>query len=150
MACWIYEGILLFGVAFFCAFLFSVLTRTQNALQNRHSLQFVLFLIIGIYFIWFWTRGQTLAMKTWHLRITDVHGNNISHSRAAIRYLISWVWFLPSLAAGFVFNLSVTETALLSAGWVLVWALASLLHPNRQFWHDELAGTKLIFHKPKG
>jgi hypothetical protein len=27
---------------------------------------------------------------------------------------------------------------------VALWALASRLHPQRQFWHDALAGTRLI------
>ncbi|MDR1969056.1 MAG: RDD family protein, partial [Burkholderiaceae bacterium] len=29
-------------------------------------------------------------------------------------------------------------------GWIALWALASLLQPQRQFWHDIWAGTRLI------
>jgi hypothetical protein len=33
-------------------------------------------------------------------------------------------------------------------GWVAVWALLSRLHPQRQFWHDALAGTRLVSAGP--
>jgi len=32
-------------------------------------------------------------------------------------------------------------------GWVAIWALLSRLHPQRQFWHDALAGTRLVHHE---
>jgi len=64
MACWTYEGILLFGVVFLAGYLFGTLSQTRNAMDNRHPLQAFLFLIFGIYFAWFWSKGQTLAMKT--------------------------------------------------------------------------------------
>ena len=33
-----------------------------------------MFVVLGIYFVWFWSRGQTLAMKTWHIRLVDAQG----------------------------------------------------------------------------
>ncbi|NBW79414.1 MAG: RDD family protein, partial [Betaproteobacteria bacterium] len=50
MACWFYEGILLFGVVFIADYLFSALTQTRHALDNRWGQQAFLFLILGIYF----------------------------------------------------------------------------------------------------
>ena len=38
----------------------------------------------------------------------------------------------------------------LMAGWVAVWALLSRFHPERQFWHDVWAGTRLIDVQPDG
>ena len=61
MACWLYEGMLLFGVVFISGYLFGALSQTRHALNNRHALQAFLFVIFGIYFTWFWARGQTLA-----------------------------------------------------------------------------------------
>jgi hypothetical protein len=29
-------------------------------------------------------------------------------------------------------------------GWVAFWGLLSRLHPQRQFWHDAWAGTRLV------
>jgi hypothetical protein len=31
--------------------------------------------------------------------------------------------------------------------WVLIWALLSRFHPQRQFWHDAWAGTRLVSAK---
>ena len=98
MACWLYEGMLLFGVVFITGYLFSALSQTRHALDHRHGLQAFVFLILGIYFTWFGTKGQTLAMKTWDLRVTDRQGRPLSQRRALLRYALSWLWFLPPLA----------------------------------------------------
>lgn len=144
MACWLYEGMLLFGVVFIAGYLFSALSQTRNAMDNRHALQAFLFVIFGIYFTWFWARGQTLAMKTWDIAIVDQTGQAISQPRAFARYLASWVWVLPPLAVSAWHDLPGGETAVLWIGWVIVWALLSRFHPQRQFWHDALAGTRLV------
>ncbi|MDH4376144.1 MAG: RDD family protein, partial [Ramlibacter sp.] len=96
------------------------------------------------YFAWFWSRGQTLAMKTWDLRIVDRQGRPVTQARALVRYLLSWVWFLPPLTALAPYRLSGAEVALLIVGWVMVWAILSRFHPQGQFWHDALAGTRLV------
>jgi uncharacterized RDD family membrane protein YckC len=144
MACWLYEGMLLFGVVFIAGYLFSTLSQTRNALDNRHLQQAFLFVVLGIYFTWFWAKGQTLAMKTWHIRLVDRFGHPVTQARALWRYVLSWLWFLPALAASAVFQLSGAESAVLLIGWVAIWAILSRFHPQRQFWHDALAGTRLI------
>ena len=48
MACWLYEGMLLFGVVFITGYLFSTLSQTRHALDNRHGLQAFVFLVFGI------------------------------------------------------------------------------------------------------
>lgn len=145
MACWLYEGVLLFGVVFIAGYLFGALSQTRNALDNRHLLQTFLFIVFGIYFTWFWAKsGQTLAMKTWNIRVVDRHGRPLSQLRALGRYLLSWLWFLPPLAVVAPFRLPSAESAVILVGWILVWALASRFHPARQFWHDALAGTRLV------
>ncbi len=148
MACWLYEGMLMFGVVFIAAYLFSTLSQTRNAMDNRHALQAFLFVVFGIYFTWFWAKGQTLAMKTWHIRIVGRDGRAISQQRALARYALSWLWFLPPLAAIAPFQLPAGESAVIVLGWIAFWALLSRLHPQRQFWHDALAGTLLV-HQPQ-
>lgn len=144
MACWLYEGMLLFGVVFIAAYLFGTLSQTRNALDNRHALQGFLFVVFGIYFVWLWSKGQTLAMKTWHIRVVDRHGRPLTQARALLRYVLSWLWFVPSLAGIAPFKLTAAESAVLILGWIAIWAVLSRFHPQRQFWHDALAGTRLV------
>ena len=149
MACWLYEGMLLFGVVFIAGYLFSTLTQTRHALDNRHAQQAFLFIVFGIYFTWFWSHGgQTLAMKTWHIRVVDRHGAPITQARGLLRYVLSWLWLLPPLAAGGISNLPAGELTVITIGWVLVWALLARFHPQRQFLHDAMAGTRLVHHQP--
>jgi len=144
MACWLYEGLLMVGVIFIAGYLFSALSQTRNAMDNRHALQAFLFIIFGIYFVWLWSKGQTLAMKTWGIRLVDVAGKPLTQARALLRYVLSWVWFLPVLAVLSPLRLPTAQSVVILLAWVAVWAMLSRLHPQRQFWHDALAGTRLI------
>lgn len=144
MACWLYEGLLLFGVVFIAGYLFGTLSQTRNALDNRNALQLFVFVVFGIYFTWFWSKGQTLAMKTWDIRLVNAVGKPVSQYRALLRYLLSWMWLLPPLAAVSPFKVSAGESAVVVLGWVAVWAVLSRFHPQRQFWHDAWAGTRLV------
>jgi uncharacterized RDD family membrane protein YckC len=144
MACWLYEGLLMFGVVFIAGYLFSTLSQTRHALDNRHALQGFLFIVFGIYFTWFWAKGHTLAMKTWHIRVVDAQGQALTQTRALRRYVFSWLWFLPPLLGAAPFGLSAGEITVLLFGWVAIWAILSRFHPLGQFWHDALAGTRLV------
>jgi uncharacterized RDD family membrane protein YckC len=144
MACWLYEGILICGVIFIAGYLFGTLSQTRNPMENRHALQAFVFVVCGIYFVWFWAKGQTLAMKTWHITVLDLSGKPLSQKRALLRYLLCWLWFVPALAATAPFQMSGAESVVIVLGWVAVWAILSYFHPQRQFWHDALAGTQLV------
>ena len=81
------------------------------------------FLLLLVYFVWFWLNGgQTLAMKTWKLRLINAEGGRIRPAQAVLRYLAAWFSFG-------LFGLGV------------VWAF---LDPERQFLHDRIAGTRII------
>ena len=43
MACWLYEGTLMFGVVVLPGLVFGIATNTRHALDNRHALQALLF-----------------------------------------------------------------------------------------------------------
>ena len=134
----------MFAVVFIAGYLFGTLSQTRNALDNRNALQAFVFIVSGIYFVWFWSKGQTLAMKTWHIRVVDMQGGAITQRRALLRYALSWLWFLPPLAVSWLLNLPAYEGAALTLGWVAIWAILARFHPQRQFWHDAWAGTRLI------
>jgi uncharacterized RDD family membrane protein YckC len=140
----------MFGVVFIAGYLFGTLSQTRNALDNRHALQAFLFVVFGIYFTWFWAKGQTLAMKTWHIRVVDTAGLPVTQGRALARYVLSWLWFLPPLLAVAPFSLPAGEITVIVLGWVAVWALSSRLHPQQQFWHDAWAGTRLVDSQSSG
>ena len=134
----------MFGVVFISGYLFGTLSQTRNALDNRHALQAFLFIVFGIYFVWFWSKGQTLAMKTWNIRVVAASGSPLTQLRALLRYALSWVWLLPPLALAAFVGMSGAETAVVSIGWVAIWATLARFHPERQFWHDVWAGTRLV------
>lgn len=139
----------MFAVVFVAGWLFSTLGQMRHAMDERRLLlQAFLFVVFGIYFGWFWSRGQTLAMKTWNIRLVTVQGQRVSQWRSIARYLLSWIWFIPPLAAVAPFHLRGGEVAVIVLGWVAVWALLSRFHPQRQFWHDTWAGTRLIHSLP--
>lgn len=105
-----------------------LLPQTLYAMYAHHSappwaVQLHFMAVLATYFIGFWHMGQTLAMKTWKIRLIDASsGKPVSLSRAATRHLLAWISFLL-------------------AGLGLLWAL---LDRENQFLHDRLGGTRLI------
>jgi len=144
MACWLYEGMLLFAVALVAALVFSVATQMRHALQNREWLTGFIAVVLGVYCAWFWSKGQTLPMRTWRIAIVDRHGRRLTQARALLRYVYCSIWVLPPLVVAQSGRFMKWEVAVLAAGWVAVWALLSRFHPQRQFWHDAWAGTRLV------
>ena len=111
--------------------IYSVSTNQTHGLHGRQGMQAVLFLTLALYFIWFWTHGgQTLAMRSWQLRLVFSNGQTLTLRQAPDPFLLSWVWFVPALGAAW---LAGWHQSKLLYGTMLVWAgmyaLLSLLHP---------------------
>ena len=147
-ACMMYEGVLLFGVVFLAGYLFDTLTQSRHALTLRHARQAFLFLAIGVYFVLCWRKnGQTLPMKTWHIRLVEAGSGRVPGiSRLVARYLLAWP--LPLAGAAAVWGLS-AATGWRSADMLVVVApftnfLWTWFDRNGQFLHDRLAGTRLV------
>lgn len=87
-------------------------------------LQLHLLMVLLAYFVWFWRHGgQTLAMKTWRIRLENaLTADTVTLPQALLRFALCW----PSL---------------LFFGAGLVWAV---FDREQQFLHDRLAGTRLI------
>ena len=150
LAAMLYEAVVLFGVLMVSGLLFSTLTNQRNALQGRVELQVFLFGMLGLYFAWFWVHsGQTVAMKTWHVRLVRQDGRPLSWPNAVARYALSWLWFLPALgvAAALHLHTSSAYTLTMLAGVILYAALTQVL-PDRQFLHDRLCKTRLVTWRP--
>lgn len=150
MAAFLYEGVLLFGVLAVVALAYGIAMHQTSGIQHRTGLIAVCFFVLGVYFIGLWTRaGQTLAMKTWHLRLLTDRGLPVGPRRALARYLASYVWFLPPLALAGALQLPSAGAIFgLLAGWIVLYALSARLHPRRQFWHDALCDTAIVAYAP--
>ena len=151
----VYEAILLFGVVFISAYLFSALTRFKGdpASMLYYGFQFTVFCAVGLYFVFCWRKsGQTLPMKTWRFRLVDGTGHRPSRSRCWARYSLAWIGPLASLVAykaivilagygmarfSIATAFAVLPLSLLNFGWAIV-------DRDRQFLHDRLAGTRLV------
>ncbi len=117
----LYEALLLLAVLFFVAFIF--LALTQAIKTPKIVFQLYLLLAVASYFIWFWTHGgETLAMKTWRIRLVTTNGSTLNLWQALRRF------GLASLSLGLF-------------GFGIIWAL---LDKDRQFWHDRMGRTRLI------
>ncbi|WP_085315077.1 RDD family protein [Derxia lacustris] len=143
----LYEGCLLFGVTFLAGYLFITLSQSRWPMPPERLLAFrlYLFFVVGLYFVWFWRRGgQTLAMKTWRIRLVGADGGAVALLPALLRYLLLWTPMLPAAAALVALPAqpllalpALLGTVLLQWGWALV-------DRERQFLHDRLLGTRLV------
>ena len=150
MAAFMYEGVLLFGVLAVAGTVYGVAVHQTSGIEKRTGLMAVCFVVLGLYFIGLWTRGgQTLPMKTWHLRLLTDSGLPLTPRRALARYLASWIWFVPPLALAGALHLPNAWAIFgLVGGWIVLYALSALLHPSRQFWHDWLCDTAIVTARP--
>jgi uncharacterized RDD family membrane protein YckC len=150
MAAFAYEGVLLFGIVFATGLVYAVSVRQTSGIEHRPGLMAVCFLALGLYFVGLWWRsGQTLALKTWHLRIVAATGAPLTPRQALARYIACWVWVLPPLAVATLLGKHSLALDLgLPVAWIFVYATASLLHPRRQFWHDAACGTAIVNAPP--
>ncbi|MDE2429519.1 MAG: RDD family protein [Burkholderiales bacterium] len=141
----VYEAMLLFGIVFVFGSIFDILTQSRSALTLRHARQFWLFIVIGAYFVFCWSRsGQTLAMQTWRIKAVDLDGGRLPVIKAIVRYCLSWMWFLPAAALDFQFGLKEWNMVIALTLGIAAWAYTAKMDKNGQFLHDRLAKTRLI------
>lgn len=118
----VYESLLVAALVFIATFPWLAFVGDSSAGLRRHLLQLYVLAVVGAYFIWFWTRrGQTLAMKTWRIRLVADDGGRVELPRAALRFAFALIG-AAALGAGFF------------------WAF---LDRDGQFLHDRLARTRL-------
>lgn len=117
-----YDALLLIALLFLAGFVVVGFLPRVDAGLPRLVFQGYLLLVSGLYLTWSWHRGgQTLAMKTWRIRLVDETGGPVGYGRAWLRYGLACLG-LACFGLGFF------------------WALWDR---DRQFLHDHLAGTRL-------
>ena len=123
LACAVYDVLLLAAVVVIATFPFLAVVGDASHGARRHLLQAYVLAVAGAYFVAFWTRGgQTLAMKTWGIRLVGPGTQPPGVALALKRYLL----VMASLAI---------------AGLGFLWAFVDR---DEQFLHDRLAGTRLV------
>jgi uncharacterized RDD family membrane protein YckC len=117
-----YEAVLLFAIVFFAAYLFIAISG-QSPTGHLRTIFFVYLLCVsGAYLVFCWVRsGQTLAQKTWGIKVTAVDGSLLDLRAALLRYVLA----LISVGSGIG----------------ILWAT---FDRDRQFLHDRLCGSRIV------
>ncbi|MEV4781295.1 RDD family protein [Burkholderia sp. LMU1-1-1.1] len=141
----VYECLLGFAVLFLPFLIFEMITGASHAPLVEHMRQALAFIVLGVYFVHQWSRdGQTLAMKTWRLKLVRPGHAHVSARAAAVRYLLSWMWVLPALVVSLALDLHRWHALGAVGAGILLWSLTAFLDKDRQFLHDKLSGTRLV------
>lgn len=123
IAAMIYELLLVTAVLFVASLPFLYLVGNAESGWRHFAFQLYLIGVLFAYFSAFWMRsGQTLAMKTWRIRLVDLNGGRLTLKQSALRFVLALIGLLLA-GAGF---------------W---WAL---FDRDRQFLHDRIVGTRLV------
>jgi len=118
-----YEAVLLSAVLLAAAAPFVAVAHTAESWVARPLFQVYLIAVAAAYFAGQWCRGgQTLALKTWRMRIVTRAGTPLGLRHALGRFLFA-----------------LAGCALAGAGFL--WALVDR---DGLFLHDRLAGTRII------
>jgi uncharacterized RDD family membrane protein YckC len=120
LAACLYDGLVLAAVLMVAGAAWVAVSRAAAA-PGDWLFRGYLLGVSAAFFGAFWTRGETLGMRAWKLRLVAADGQPPGWGRALLRFataLLSWA----ALGLGFL--------------WVLV-------DRERLAWHDRLSGTRL-------
>lgn len=120
----LYDGLALIALWLLAAAMFTAVFGRADSTLSRSMLQAVCLSVVAGYFLWCWRHGgQTLAMKTWRIRlVASEPGSAVPLVALIMRFILAG----PSILLGCV---------------GLWWALADR---DGQFLHDRLARTRLV------
>ena len=119
----VYELLLLLALWMLCTWVFVSLFGDATSHYKRTFLQLFLWLVTGAYFVWCWTKtGQTLATKTWKIKLVNQQNINLNKRQATIRYALA-------------------SASILACGLGFIWALVD---KDRLFLHDRLLKMHFI------
>lgn len=145
MAALLYDGLLLFGVLFVASLAIMLPFDVTYGSPLYPLYILYIYVVAFLYLGWFWTHaGQTLGMKTWHIRVQARDGGPPSWRAAALRFLSALLFWLP--AAGLYLG-SEGRSGLFSMLGLLPLLLDYLWcfrNPQRMALHDLMSGTRLV------
>ena len=121
-----YDSLLLTAVLFLATF--AVISFTDGNAVESNNIFYKLFLLLlsYLYFVWHWMKGgQTLGMRSWHVRVIDDAGQCPDLKQASLRFIAAFLsWALVGLG--------------------YVW---SLFDKEKRALHDRISKTRLIVVK---
>jgi uncharacterized RDD family membrane protein YckC len=119
-----YDFLLLAAVLFVATAIVLPLNAGQAFTSRQIAYPLYLLAVSFSYYGWFWTHGgQTLGMKSWHIKVRTFNGEMLTWRQALFRFLgalLSWCCF----------------------GLGFAWIIAD---KNKLGWHDYWSKTALIF-----
>lgn len=123
LACLFYESLVIVAITIIGLIIpYTLLGAAAGVVASGRTLLAHLFLLLLLYFSWQWLHGgQTLAMKTWKIRLVSADGNPLRMSQALLRFAAAWPGAL-------FFGIS------------FFWAA---FDRDGQYLHDRVAGTRL-------
>ncbi|MGH8500437.1 MAG: RDD family protein, partial [Methylococcales bacterium] len=120
----LYDGLVLSGLLFAATACVLPFNGGQAISPDQWQFPAYLALVSFLFFGWFWTHGgQTLGMRAWKIRVTNLSGEPITWSQALIRFacaLLSW-----------------------SAAGIGYWWIAFSRDHNG--WHDLLSRSRIVW-----
>tara|TARA_S200000501_G_C20592507_1_gene642193 strand:+ start:218 stop:685 length:468 start_codon:yes stop_codon:yes gene_type:complete len=138
----IYELFLILGVLFPSTLLYLFF------FDNELGLKLWLMFVLGFYFCGLWIKsGQTLAMKTWNLKIVHFTGTKILLKKAVLRFTLAWLWFLPGLTIAYFLKAKGWDMLFFPTINTIFIFLLTFFDKEKQFIHDRLSGTRIIHTK---
>ena len=114
----LYEALLVLALFFLATFIFIAIVGDATSYPKKFFLQLFLWLIAGVYFVYHWHKGGTLAMQTWRIQLVSISHQAVSLKQAIMRYIFASLFF----GVGFLWALFDRENLSL---------------------HDRLVGTRL-------
>ncbi len=144
----LYEALLLLALLLIAAFPAAGMKGATLEGWPRILFQLYLAVVVAAYFSWFWRHsGQTLPMKTWHIRLLAWDGQPLTPAACVRRLFFLALLYGPACAGMVVIffpqrvnpALSIFLFVPMLAAWL--WARYD---PERQFLHDRLAGTRQV------
>ena len=145
LGCLTYDAILLIAIAVGISMVFTTVSGKARD-QDIFLFRVIYILAFGIYFSYVWNQsGQTLSMKTWHIKLVNRNSQIPSIPQTIIRYIASWLWISPLLLYHYLVGISNKLefiTALL--GGMLFYSMLSFLFSDKQYIHDKICRTLLV------
>lgn len=150
----LYELALLSGIACTLSFLWFVGFQLTGSQLPIWILQAIIFFAFGFYFTYSWQNsGQTLAQKTWRIKVINTNQQLPNAKQAWLRYIASYVGILPSLLLIYIHTShnkqeNITNNTLfiiifVALNWISLLGTA-LMNIKQQALHERLSNTRSI------